>query len=338
MTRFITIFEHLSVVLFLGIQCLPECGEERLLVLVLSVIGTLVSLSLVPCHLSLCQLACFYPGADHPDPLSQVWGGARDKPCGQCNQHYCFFSPTGEGSPFLQYVSSFWPLLPPLYGMGSLGHFFGPFTTTSMLRTTFMNYFLTGSIFRPLPWAGQTCRGSCRSCLCNTHWGQAGLESQEKWETIKIGWIETLWLAIQLRVQLTWSSLLMKIYELHMERQLQIWPGRPSGPKSIRGPWYKWSVGLLQWSDLLGANQHMLLLTSLHPFFFSPTPPWQDLLGKLPNFLLTGASLSVRYSHMERALAVCGPLWKGNKAGIGEISHRPGMHSWLLRSGVVAWG
>lgn len=40
--RFITIFEHLSVVLFLGIQCLPECGEERLLVLVLSVIGTLV--------------------------------------------------------------------------------------------------------------------------------------------------------------------------------------------------------------------------------------------------------------------------------------------------------
>ena len=40
--RFITIFEHLSVVLFLGLQCLPECGEERLLVLILSVIGTAV--------------------------------------------------------------------------------------------------------------------------------------------------------------------------------------------------------------------------------------------------------------------------------------------------------
>jgi len=40
--RFITIFEHLSVVLFLGLQCLPECGEERMLVLILSVIGTAV--------------------------------------------------------------------------------------------------------------------------------------------------------------------------------------------------------------------------------------------------------------------------------------------------------
>ena len=42
MARFITIFEHLSVVLFLGLQCLPECGEERMLVLILSVIGTAV--------------------------------------------------------------------------------------------------------------------------------------------------------------------------------------------------------------------------------------------------------------------------------------------------------
>ena len=49
-TRFITIFEHLSIVLFLGIQCLPECGEERLLVLVLSVIGTMVSTHLPACH------------------------------------------------------------------------------------------------------------------------------------------------------------------------------------------------------------------------------------------------------------------------------------------------
>ena len=42
LARFITIFEHLSVVLFLGLQCLPECGEERMLVLILSVIGTAV--------------------------------------------------------------------------------------------------------------------------------------------------------------------------------------------------------------------------------------------------------------------------------------------------------
>ena len=153
-----------------------------------------------------------------------------------------------------------------------------------------------------------------------------------------MNWNALIGYTIESSTNMIFGSLLMKIYELHMERQLQIWPGRPSGPKSIRGPWYKWSVGLLQWSDLLWANQHMLLLTSLHPFFFSPIPLGQDLLGKLPNFLLTGASLSVRYSHMERALAVCGALWKGNKAGIGEISHCPGMHSWLLRSGVVAWG
>ena len=99
----------------------------------------------------------------------------------------------------------------PLYGTGTLGHFFGSFTTTSMLRTTLMNYFLTGSIFRPLPWAGQTCRGSCRSCLCNTHWGQAGLESQEKWETIKIEWMKrSVGFTIESSINMIFGSLLWK--------------------------------------------------------------------------------------------------------------------------------
>ena len=100
---------------------------------------------------------------------------------------------------------------------------------------------------------------------------------------------------IESSTNMIFGSLLMKIYKLHMERQLYIWPGRPSGPKSVRGPWYKWSVGLLQWSDsdLLWANQHMLLLTSLHPSFSLPPRLGQDLLGKLPNFLLTGWVLSI---------------------------------------------
>ena len=151
-----------------------------------------------------------------------------------------------------------------------------------------------------------------------------------------MNWNALIGYTIESSTNMIFGSLLMKIYELHMERQLQIWPGRPSGPKSIRGPWYKWSVGLLQWSDLLWANQHMLLLTSLHPSFFSPTPLWQDLLRKLPNFLLTGASLSARYSHRERAQ----PVWAAVDKSEQSRNWRNSASPWdaLLRSSVVAWG